>query len=173
MNTFIPTDNIFDCPKYLDKRRCFKQLLESYQILNILDGKSTGYKNHPVIRMYEDNRDFLQWYYNIFYEYCVNVHMINIKKLPPPSLLPQMMIYPIWWGYYPLHKSHLQNLKRKSIEEYEKHNTTNLANILISQIYGNYDNLEWKNIPYIWPVDKDGYLIQEIREWYFKLALEK
>lgn len=162
MNTFIPSANIVDCPKYLDKRRCFKQLVECKQILDVLDGKSEGWKNHPAIKMWVGYRDCLQWYYNIFYDYCVEVHKIKIKKLPEPELLPKMMMYPIWWGYQPIHTSHIENLCRKAMEDWNKHHNLNLANALISQ---GIDLAHTKIANrYIWPVLKCGCLLSEIEE---------
>lgn len=54
MQTFLPyTDTIF-VARSLDSKRLNKQILECYQILNVLSGKSKtgGWKNHPAVLMW-------------------------------------------------------------------------------------------------------------------------
>jgi len=171
MNTFLPTDNIPECPKYLDKRRCLKQVVECWQILNILQHpKPFGrWNNHPCIRMWRGHGDCLQWYYNEFYNYCKEYHKIKFKKLPAPVLLPKYIIYPRWLGYQPLHHAYRSNLCRKALNDMSKGSTElsdNLAKMGvvicdINDIIGY--NL---NDSYIWPVDKNGQLLLEIVEWH-------
>ncbi len=156
MNTFLPFADFLQSAKCLDKRRCFKQVVETYQILNTLRGNSEGWKNHPVIRMWKSYEDCLQWYYNIFYQYCLDIHKINFQKLPKPCLLPKYMKYPPWLGYEPLHHSHRANLLRKSIEDLSKGRLELSQKLFQSGISITDYNL---NEPYLWPIDKIGNLI--------------
>lgn len=158
MNTFLPFDDFRKSAKCLDKKRCFKQVVETYQILNILDGKSVGWKNHPAVRMWVGYRDCLQYYYNVFYYYCAEVHKINFKKLPKPSLLPKYMTYPKWLGYPPFHTMMVRNLVRKA------QNDDELGMALWLNYSHDYPGIEPAE-GYLWPVDKEGNLLPEIQEW--------
>ena len=51
MQIFLPYPDIIDSAKVLDTKRLMKQRVESYQILNTLQGKSTGWQSHPAVRM--------------------------------------------------------------------------------------------------------------------------
>lgn len=162
MNTFLPVSDFVSCPIYLDKRRCFKQLVETYQILKVLDGKTTAWCNHPAVRMWRGYRDCLQYYYNIFYDYCVKVHHVKIVKLPLPILLPTYFATPAWMGYEPLHRAYRANLLRKGIiDADEKGNGELLQKLTTLGISTkDYDI----NTPYIWPIDKNGKLIEQIEQ---------
>jgi hypothetical protein len=122
MNTFLPFSDFGKSASCLDKRRCFKQVVETYQILNVIDGKSNGWQHHPVVKMWLNHRDCLQYYYNIFYDYCLNIHHIKFKKLPKSQLLPMYMEYPLWLGNEEFHLSMRRNLIRKAIDDMSKNN---------------------------------------------------
>lgn len=169
MNTFLPFSDFRASASCLDKRRCFKQVVECYQILNVLDGKSTGWKNHPAVRMWQGYRDCLQYYYNVFYQYCKTVHGIKFVKLPEPILLPKYINYPIWLGYPPFHYSMQANLWRKALKEDALGNQELSTNLVVSGIY--LCNLKLNtgydlNTQYLWPVDKNLQLLPEIKLWY-------
>ena len=55
MQTFLPYTSTIACAQELDNKRLNKQILEGYQILNILSGKSKGvaWKNHPAVLMWK------------------------------------------------------------------------------------------------------------------------
>jgi len=163
MNTFLPFDSFEKSAACLDKRRCFKQLVEAHQILNVLDMKSSGWANHPAVKMWVGCREYLQWYYNVFYKYCVHTHKINIKKLPEPALL---LMYidpwrPKWLGYPAFHESMRRNLYRKAIDDSAKGRYELLINMEKLQIVP--DDIE---DGYLWPIDKQGNLLLEIQKWY-------
>jgi hypothetical protein len=162
MNTFLPFQNFYTSAACLDKRRCFKQVVETYQILNVLDGKSTGWKNHPAVRIWVGYRDCLQYYYNTFYYYCETKHNIQFKKLPKPVLLQKLMIYPPWLGYLRFHEIMRQNLIRKGLDDAD-----NGRNELLDKLKSNNitpDNT-LSTTGYMWPVNKDGSLLPEISLW--------
>ena len=120
--------------------------------MDVIDGKTQAWQYHPCIKMWFNYRDCLQWYYNVFYDYCVKIHKINFIKSPKPILLPKYMEYPKWLGYEPLHKAYRANLLRKALEDLSKgrkelmENLTK-QNILIYQ----YD----LTTPYLWSIDKE------------------
>ena len=55
MQTFLPSTNSLECAQSLDNKRLNKQILEGYQILNVLSGRSKGggWRNHPAVLMWK------------------------------------------------------------------------------------------------------------------------
>jgi hypothetical protein len=55
MQTFLPSSNPVTSARWLDNKRLNKQILEGYQILNVLSGKSPtgGWRNHPAVLMWK------------------------------------------------------------------------------------------------------------------------
>lgn len=55
MQTFLSNTDIVKVAATLDSKRLNKQILEGYQILNVLSGKSKtgGWKNHPAVLMWK------------------------------------------------------------------------------------------------------------------------
>lgn len=55
MQTFLPHTNSLTAARALDNKRLNKQILECYQILNVLSGRSKGggWKNHPAVLMWK------------------------------------------------------------------------------------------------------------------------
>lgn len=62
MQVFLPFKNVYLTAKCLDKRRRHKQIIECKQIMAALDGISKSWRNHPVTKMYEKHREFLNNY---------------------------------------------------------------------------------------------------------------
>ena len=54
MQTFLPQKDFATSAYMLDNKRLNKQILEGYQILNVLSGKSKtgGWRNHPAVLMW-------------------------------------------------------------------------------------------------------------------------
>ena len=63
MNIFLPYEN---SPTYsamvLDDKRLLKQILETRQILQVAEGESEGFKNHPITKHYIQYKAFLAYY---------------------------------------------------------------------------------------------------------------
>jgi hypothetical protein len=55
MQTFLPQSDYYLSARTLDNKRLNKQILEGYQILNVLSGKSKtgGWRNHPAVLMWK------------------------------------------------------------------------------------------------------------------------
>jgi len=55
MQTFLPSTNSYSAARMLDSKRLNKQILEGYQILNVLSGmsKGNGWKHHPAVLMWK------------------------------------------------------------------------------------------------------------------------
>jgi hypothetical protein len=66
MQTFLPYPAMRDSLDALDNKRLNKQILETYQILNVLSGqsKSGAWRNHPAVLMWEGAESEL-WRYGM------------------------------------------------------------------------------------------------------------
>lgn len=62
MNVFITNISPLETAKNLDKRRLFKQIIESIQILDALEGRSEAWRNHPATLQYAEHIDWLKAY---------------------------------------------------------------------------------------------------------------
>lgn len=64
MQTFLPHSTPADCAEALDSKRLNKQILEGYQILNVLSGQSPSgaWRNHPAVLMWK-NAEWGLWNY--------------------------------------------------------------------------------------------------------------
>jgi hypothetical protein len=134
MQTFLPYHDFRTSALCLDKKRCWKQVIEASQIIGTLTGKWTAWKNHPVARMWRKYLPALIIYYNVFWETSVNKHSIRVVKMQP-MYTQENIVLPLWLGDEKVHASHRSNLLRKNIEFYSKYNW-----------------VEPDNMPYYWPV---------------------
>lgn len=64
MQTFLPSRNFITSAQMLDSKRLNKQILEGYQILNVLSGRSMGWRNHPAVKMWKNHERSLHLYIN-------------------------------------------------------------------------------------------------------------
>lgn len=66
MQTFLPSSNFAVVARMLDSKRLNKQILEGYQILNVLSGQSPtgGWRNHPAVKMWRGHEKVLHTYIN-------------------------------------------------------------------------------------------------------------
>lgn len=64
MQTFLPSSDFSICARTLDSKRLNKQILEGYQILNVLSGNSPtgGWRNHPAVLMWKGSEWVLNEY---------------------------------------------------------------------------------------------------------------
>jgi len=82
MQTFLPYESFEKSASVLDKQRCWKQVVETHQIINILEGKSTSWQNHPAVKMWIGHTPELMVYFNVFLKVCKEKHAINTKYTP-------------------------------------------------------------------------------------------
>lgn len=118
MQTFVPEYGYAACAQSLDFRRLGKQRVEGLQILNTLTGVSTGWINHPAIKMWRGCESGLaaytiamcnEWKARGYKDTCAD----KVRGLITPEL-----VYPSWWGTKAVHDSHRSNLIRKLPEFY-------------------------------------------------------
>lgn len=64
MQTFLPSRTFNTSAEMLDSKRLNKQILEGYQILNVLsnDDPHAGWRNHPAVKMWRGAEHFLYTY---------------------------------------------------------------------------------------------------------------
>lgn len=79
MQTFLPYASFQRSAAVLDKKRCWKQVVEAKQIINVLEGNSTAWENHPAVKMWEGHIPELMVYFNVFLNTCKEVHGIKTK----------------------------------------------------------------------------------------------
>ena len=128
MNTFVPYADVIKSAKVLDNSRLNKQVLETVQILRVIDGeyKTNAWKNHPAVVQWHDH-EYKLAYYGLMMEQEANKR--GIKANQKEELKSKMIgyakegrnvDYPTWWGFEPLHASHRSNLMRKDKKYYSQ-----------------------------------------------------
>lgn len=136
MQTFLPYPDLQKSVQILDYRRLGKQRVETFQVLNILLGRTPtkGWRNHPVTLMWEGYEQALQMYQNYTIKewidrgYKNNMHFEEVDT--------SSVVMPPWFGLDQLHRSHRSNLLRKDFGYY-------------SQYFDEDPNLE-----YYWPIER-------------------
>jgi len=136
MQTFVPTEIMRDCGKYLDMKRLGKQRVEVLQIINAIIGNGTkGWTNHPATLMWRDNVAGLAAYgVAICDEWISRGYKDTCREKISSLVEPDENDMPEWWGDERIHSSHRANLLRKFPEHYSQ--------------FGWDENPE---TPYFWP----------------------
>lgn len=116
MNTFLPYSDFNKCAAVLDGKRLWKQVLEAESILKIIQGKSSGYKNHSIVRMWRNYSNALLYYRNCVLEEWMNRRLDNKPVLSyiKPNIIPH------WLGDEKLHSSHRAALLFKNFDHYNQ-----------------------------------------------------
>lgn len=140
MITFLPYPDFKKSAQCLDNRRLNKQIVEAYQIYNIVSGKRTegGWIHHPGVLMWSGYADALALYLNA----CIDEWIINRKKnhsIQKISVDEKSVEMPHWLGDELLHSTHRSSLLGKDPE-----------------FYGKYGWTEEPFMPYVWPIGKKG-----------------
>ena len=117
MQTFLPYKSFTKTFKTLDYRRLGKQRVEAMQILNVLLERTNtkGWRNHPIVRMWEGYEPALQLYHNLCITEWIEQGYNNNMKL---EVITEPIIYPHWLGDKSFHSSHRANLLRKDYDYY-------------------------------------------------------
>jgi len=136
MQIFLPYADIEQSARVLDTQRLMKQRVESYQILNTIQGKSEGWRSHPAVRMV---RDYPAWLCLYSIKICQEARARGYVDNLLPHFEKEILTYPYiiqphWLGSY-LHKTHQSNLIRKKPEFYSI----------------KFPNIP-DNLPYFWPL---------------------
>ena len=116
MQTFLPYPDFKLSAKVLDYRRLGKQRVEAFQILNTLTGKSSGWSNHPAVKMWIGYESALELYLRHMIEEWISRGYKNNMSIPICSSAE----FPKWFGDDKFHSSHRSNLLRKDYNYYNK-----------------------------------------------------
>ena len=133
MQTFLPYADFQKTAEVLDYKRLGKQRVEAFQILNILEGKtsSKAWVNHPAVKMWRGYEDALRVYLRTIIIEWINRGYKNNMVIPTEIAHYKI---PFWLGNEKVHSGYRSNLKRKDPDHY-------------------YSFSELPNLPYFWPVD--------------------
>jgi hypothetical protein len=122
MQTFLPHPAVRDSLDALDNKRLNKQILETYQILNVLSGqtKSNAWRNHPAVLMWEGSESEL-WRYGM-----TAVALADMRGIKTENNLANLKALAVKCGSYwgdevPLWRTNTTTIKRV--------NTTHKANL--------------------------------------------
>ena len=127
MQTFLPYEDFDESARTLDKKRLWKQVVEAHQIIDVLEGRKTGWANHPAVKMWEGHTEALKFYFNCFLNVAIEVHHINTKYKPfviKEALLwvidgyPEPHGWPWWLGQEEFHRAMRARLIEKDREFY-------------------------------------------------------
>jgi hypothetical protein len=131
MQTFLPYRSFEQTMRCLDYRRLGKQRVEAMQILNALEGKSLGWRNHPAVLMWKGHEASLRLYLRCAILEWKRRGYVNNMELPWASRCSRRK--PSWLGGA-LIRSHRSNLLRKDAAYYGR--------------------MGWDvpdDLPYVWP----------------------
>lgn len=137
MQTFLPSRDFIQVSQILDWKRHNKQITECKQILDCLEGKTQGWKNHPAVLMWRGYESTLKKYHDVLLEQWYLRGYGGTRK--PYNESNPVESYPAWWDDERLFASHRGNLLRKDPIYYCKFGWS-----------------ESPDTPYFWPT-KEGY----------------
>lgn len=136
MQTFLPYPDFLESAKVLDKKRCWKQVVETAQIISILSHLSeckndkVTWGHHPAVKMWEGHLPALKDYFNMFLFVCKTKHNINTKYEPIAlqegdlfgkiggSVLDLQYFTPWWLGNEDFHRAMRARLIEKDRDFY-------------------------------------------------------
>ena len=121
MQTFLPYADLQESVRVLDYRRLGKQRVETFQVLNILLGRTPtkGWRNHPVTLMWTGYESALQLYQNYTIQEWISRGYKNTMLLEDVDI--DSVTMPPWFGLEEFHRSHRSNLLRKDYEYYSQY----------------------------------------------------
>jgi len=122
MQTFVPLGADFaGNARVLDRQRLGKQRVEGLQILNTLCGISSGWRSHPIVKMWAGYENALidyvvamcdEWISRGYKDTCREKVLAFRENLPAESGVPE------WLHDVEVQESHRANLVRKLPEHY-------------------------------------------------------
>jgi hypothetical protein len=149
VQTFLPYPDFVVSSIVLDRQRLGKQRVETLQILKALTGLSTGWVNHPAVKMWRGHESLLtqygvamcdEWTGRGYQDTCRD-KILELGEIALACKSQDLLQerdsqgrVPSWLGNREFHISHQSNLIRKAPEYYSKY------------FIGVPDDL-----PYVWP----------------------
>ena len=132
MQTFLPSRTFNTSAEMLDSKRLNKQILEGYQILNVLsnDDPHAGWRNHPAVKMWRGAEHFLYTYVLAMVAEAdkrgikTDKNMENLSRLRKANTKRWGTEIPAWYQNSETMKlvttTHRANLYMKDPEYYER-----------------------------------------------------
>ena len=144
MQTFLPYPNFAMSANALDRQRLGKQRVETLQIAKVISGHSSGWSNHPAVKMWHGYPEALLAYQNAictfwgsfkYKDTCLDktAEVLGLPILGQTALDSSLL--PPWLGDHAFHLSHRSNLLRKFPEWYRA-----------------FWPDDPDDLPYVWPV---------------------
>jgi hypothetical protein len=144
--TFVVSSVPEDTFRILDSKRLGKQRIEAQTIIKTLEGKITGYHDHPIIFMWVGYVDALKYYFNCCVDEWVNRgYKNNLEKYE----VKENVTFPFWFSNKQVHESMKASLLRKDGEYYS------------SKI--SLENIDYMNYGYIWVCKLTNEQIESMR----------
>ena len=140
MQTFLPLPDFYESATCLDRLRLGKQRVEAMQILRTITGQSSGWANHPAVRMWQGHPQALasygiaicdEWRSRGYFDTAGDWFSEWLNRHGEPW---SDTLLPYWFGSADFHASHRSNLLRKDPAHYSQFSWTEPA-----------------TLPYIWP----------------------
>lgn len=117
MMTFLPYPSFKRSVRTLDWRRCGKQRVEAYQILNAIRDRS-GWFPHPAVQMWVGYTEALKLYMNAAIEEWVRRGYVNNMKLA--RVRRSRLVLPPWIGNRRFHSRMRARLLAKDPRHYRR-----------------------------------------------------
>lgn len=127
MQTFLPYESFESSAEVIDKKRCWKQVVEAAQIIDVLEGRKVGWANHPAVKMWVGHTPELKFYFNEFLHVSKQEHGINTKyeMFELKDFLPRQIVHdsvelimPWWMGNEDFHRAMRARLIEKDRDYY-------------------------------------------------------
>lgn len=113
MQVFIPYPEPIKVAECLDKKRLLSQIREAKQIIAAIEGSSKAWRNHPVVKMYQPHKKWLECYKNTLELYSKG--FVETAKLASDEA---RVFKPIWLTEK-LCITHRRRLYKKNPTHYE------------------------------------------------------
>jgi hypothetical protein len=133
LNTFLPYPDFVKSAQCLDYRRLGKQRVEAWQIYLALTKENYGWKNHPIVKMWNGYA-----YWLLYYGVCICLEWRNrgYKDTMLDKFVKEWRTYtscyykPKWLGNKNFHSAMRSNLLRKDKKYYSKFGWKEKDNLL-------------------------------------------
>lgn len=134
VNTFYIDRNPKITAKILDDKRLGKQRVEAYQIIQVLQGETKGWKNHPAVKSWKGYIPALMYYYNIMVREWKRRGKENNMKLYDLSDVKEIRL-PYWTSCQKVLDSHKARLIQKEPTYYSSRLETSKESLKYGYIW--------------------------------------
>lgn len=135
-------------PKYLDSKGLLALWRETLLAKNVLEGKTTGYKNHPQLKRFKNSHDAVgaihQYLFYVYLEAVSRGYKFDREKFQIQSE-PFLNLIPVTTGQLDYERIHLLNkLKVRNLERFAILKDVNIPEINPLFAIVNGDIEEWE-----------------------------